>query len=504
MRAFVTVGLWWPLRGWSCAVGLNVLRAFISAVISGLHFVISGVHRVTTKRTRDMAWLPGGGCLMGRLESGVLALVLVIRAVGAPEAAGAEGRLSWPCRTGPNLDGNVAQEDAHGFPMEWDGTSGKNIHWKLPLDGFGHSVPIVGHGKIWLTAASADGSQQFVYGIDEDTGKVIHHRLVFENSAPEPLGNEINTYASPSCVLDGSSVYVHFGSYGTACLNPETAEIIWLRRDIQCRHYRGPGSSPILHDNLLILTFDGIDAQFLMALDKHTGSTVWRTERTTEYGDEDDAGRPKRDGDMRKAFSTPGVITVDGRAQLVSIGSRAAFGYDAVTGEELWMVRHDDFNASCPPAFFQNTAILCTGTRSSNLMAVRLDSTTRGDVSKTHVLWDRVTGNSDLAAPVLFGDRLFMVTSTGVAVCVNVQTGEEVWKDRIAGTHTASPLIANGIIYFFSEEGDTTLVRAADRFEILAKNHVNEIIRASPGAGSGRLYLRTLTHLYSIGHATAD
>lgn len=411
----------------------------------------------------------------------------------------ANDRPAWPFRTGPNMDSHVADEDAVGFPREWDEQSAKNIRWKVRLEGFGHSAPVVGHGRIWLTAATADGRQQFLYGIEPDTGNPAIHKLVFENPEPEPLGNEINTYASPSCALDEHSVYVHFGTYGTARIDPKTAETIWQRRDISCRHFRGPGSSPIICGDLLILTFDGIDRQFLEALDKETGKTVWRTDRTTDYGDLDDKGRPKRDGDMRKAFSTPGVRSVNGRNQIISIGSRAAFGYDASTGQELWTVRHDDFNASAPPVFFGTSTILCTGTRSSNLLAVRLDETTRGDVTQSHVLWDRESGNSDLSAPVVVGDRVFMVTSTGVATCIDAISGKEIWKDRVAGTHTASPIVANDIVYFLSEEGDTTLVRTADQFEVVSRNHINDIIRASPGAAQGRLYIRTLTHLYSIG-----
>jgi outer membrane protein assembly factor BamB len=407
-------------------------------------------------------------------------------------------RWAWPFRAGPRMNGHVSPEDAGNFPMQWDETSGKNIRWKIPLEGSGLSTPIVGHGHIWLTAATTDGHKQYLYGINEDSGKVDHHLLIFENPDPEPLGNEINTYASPSCALDEEAVYVHFGTYGTAKVSPESGNILWQRRDINCRHYRGPGSSPILYNDLLILTFDGIDQQFLTALNRHTGETVWKTDRTTDYGDLDESGGPKRGGDMRKGFSTPGLIEINGRMQLISIGSRAAFGYDANTGKELWKIRHDDFNASAHPAFLRNHAILCTGTRSSNLLSVRLDETTVGDVTDSHVVWDRVTGNSDLSAPVLVENRVYLVTSTGVAACIDADTGNEIWKDRVAGTHTASPLVADGHVYFFSEEGDTTIVRASDQFEIVARNHVNGLIRASPAAGHERLYLRTIDHLYCV------
>jgi len=397
------------------------------------------------------------------------------------------------------MDGHVAAEDAPGLPTAWSEEPQTNIAWKLPLEGFGHSVPIAGHGKIWLTSATKDGTKQFVYCIDQASGKVQHHKLIFENPEPEVLGNAINTYASPSCALEADAVYVHFGTYGTARLNPDTTEVIWQRRDIKCRHFRGPGSSPILYGELLILTFDGIDTQFLMALNKITGETVWKTERTTDYGDLDEKGQPTLEGDLRKAYSTPGIVEVNGRGQVVSVGSKAAFSYDALTGEELWTVRHDDYNAASPPSFFRGHAILNTGSGRANLLSVRLDETTRGDVSQSHVVWNRDKGNSDLSAPILIGERMFSIANNGVLSCVNAVNGDEVWKDRLEGTFTSSPITANGLIYFGNEEGDTTVIRAADSFEVVAKNHLAEGMRASPSAANGRLFLRTFTHLYAIG-----
>lgn len=427
-----------------------------------------------------------------------LGVILLVFAQ-AGETASAEEELPWPCRTGPTMNGHAAAVDSKGLPTEWNEEEDLNICWKVALEGFGHSTPAIGNGRVWLTSATEDGREQFIYCLDAESGVVLHHRRVFLNDDPEPLNNETNTYASPTCALDQDAVYVHFGSYGTAKLNPETAETVWERRDIECRHFRGPGSSPILFDDLLLLTFDGIDQQFLMALDKHTGDTVWRTDRTTDYGDLDESGQPKREGDLRKAYGTPGLMEANGRTQLVSIGSRAAFAYDALTGEELWTIRHDDYNASAPPSVYRNLAILNTGSRGANLMAVRLESSTRGDVTDSHVVWNREKGNSDLAAPIVIGDRVYMITNGGVGSCLDAATGKEVWKGRIDGTYTASPVTANGLIYFCNEEGVTTVVEAADKFRIVSRNRLAEGMRASPAIAAGRLYLRTFGHLYCIG-----
>ena len=436
-----------------------------------------------------------------RLWSGdfVVCVIWLAFVVASAGTVAASDRLNWPMRTGPALNGHVAEADANGLPTKWSEEPSSNIAWKLELEGFGHSAPVIGYGRIWVTSATKDGKQQFVYSIDQATGKILHHTLLFENPEPEPLMNEVNTYASPSCALEDAAVYVHFGTYGTAKLNPETTEIVWQRRDINCRHFRGPGSSPILWNDLLILTFDGIDAQFITALNKHTGETVWRTNRSTDYGDLDENGKPKLDGDLRKAYSTPNVVEINGRAQVVSVGSRAAFAYDVETGEELWTIRHDDFNASSPPMFFENHAIINTGSRGSNLLSVRLDDTTRGDVSESHVVWNRDKGNSDLSAPLLIGDRIFSILNNGVINCVDVRTGEEIWKDRVEGTFTASPITANGVIYFCNEAGDCFVVKAADAYELVSHNRLDEGMRASPAAADGHVFFRTFTHLYAIG-----
>lgn len=433
------------------------------------------------------------------MVSGVFWCLLVASVVSLTGASLAAEDLAWPCRTGPTLNGHAAAAEAEGLPTEWNEERDQNLRWKVAIEHPGHSTPVIGNGRVWITSATHEGHRQFVHCFDADTGAVIHDRLMFENADPEPLNNEINTYASPSCALRDDAVFVHFGSYGTARLDPQTAETVWERRDIECRHYRGPGSSPILFEDLLLLTFDGVDQQFLMALDTDTGATVWRTDRTTDYGDLDENGEPLREGDLRKAYGTPGLVTVDGRTQVVSIGSRAAFGYDARTGKELWTIRHDDFNSSAPPSFFGRLAILNTGSRAANLLAVRLEESTRGDVTDSHVVWNRDRGNSDLAAPLVIGERVFMITNTGVGTCLNVRTGEEIWKGRIDGTYTASPVTANGLIYFCNEEGVTSVVKAADDFVIIARNALEEGMRASPAVAGGCLYLRTFGHLYCIG-----
>ena len=409
--------------------------------------------------------------------------------------------LPWPDRGGPTLNSRADPAESKGLPTEWDDASGRNLTWKIAIEGLGHSTPVIGEGHLWFTSATEDGKEQFVYAIDPATGKILLHEKLFDNPDPEPLGGAVgvNTYASPSCVLEPGAVYVHFGSYGTARLDPATGKKMWERRDIQCRHFRGPGSSPVLFEDLLLLTFDGIDRQFVTALDKNTGKTVWLTPRTTDFKDLTADGKPKLDGDLRKAYHTPALAKVGDRTQMISVGSRAAFGYDARTGAEIWTIEHDDYNASSRPLLAPGKVFVHTGSRSANLIALRLDGTTKGNLTgTTHVLWDRSSGNSDLSAPILVDGRIYLATPTGVLTCLDAETGKEVWSERIGGTYVPNLIEANGLLYAFNREGICTVVKAGATYEKVATNKLPGTFFSSPSVAGGALYIRSKTHLYKI------
>ena len=410
----------------------------------------------------------------------------------------AADRISWPEKSGPTMDGHAAAEDIRGLPTEWNEASGKNIAWKIPLEGEGLSTPVIGYGKVWLTSADKDGKKQFLDCIDSATGKVIYHKLIFDNPTPEPLGNAVNTYASPTCVLEPGALYVHFGSYGTARINPDTAEIVWQRRDLPCRHFRGPGSSPAVMGDLLVLTFDGIDQQYLTALDKHTGKSIWRTDRSTDYKDLNAEGKPRGDGDARKAYCTPGLFKVGDRWQVVSMGSKAGFGYDALTGKEVWTVEHANFNAAARPLWLDGRAILNTGSDGAHTLSLKLDTSTVGNVTKSHVVWDRKRGNSRLTSPVIVGGSIYMITDNGVVFAVDSASGEDIWTKRLGGTFVASPVVAGDLIYFSNETGQTFVIRAGREYTEIAQNELAEGGRSSPAIAEGAYYLRTFGHLYKL------
>jgi outer membrane protein assembly factor BamB len=404
----------------------------------------------------------------------------------------------WPEFRGPFANGHArAAENATpaGLPLRWSET--ENVKWKTPIPYRGWSTPVVMGGQIWLTTATEDGHDFFVLCLDAESGRVRLKQRLFHADEPEPLGNDMNCYASPSPVVEPGRIYLHFGSYGTACLDTATRKTIWERTDLPCRHYRGPGSSPILFEDLLILSMDGVDVQYLAALDKKTGRTVWKTDRTTAWDDLGADGKPMREGDFRKAFSTPLIIDLQGKPMIISSGSKAAYGYDPRTGRECWKVFHGSHTSASRPVFGEGLVMFVTGMGKTELWAVKPDG--QGDVTKSHVVW--ITGSnavSKTASPVVVGDLLFMVSDGGLVSCLEIATGHELWRQRIAGHFAASPIFADGRLYFCSQEGKTTVIRPGRTCELLAINTLETGCMASPAISGKTLFLRTKTHLYRI------
>ena len=394
---------------------------------------------------------------------------------------------------GPQGNGSVT---GACLPLYWSETN--NVRWKIAIPDSGWSSPVVQDGKTWVTSATKDGHDYYAYGVDVTSGKLLFEKHVFHADTPEPLGNAVNGYASPSPAIEKGRVYVHFGSYGTACLDTNTGDVLWKRADLTCRHYRGPGSSAILYRDLLILTFDGVDVQYVVALNKRTGQTVWKSDRTIEWKDLDENGKPKREGDFRKGFATPLVIDVGGKTQLISPASSALFSYEPGTGKELWRVRNTAYTPAVMPVFGDGLVLAVTGHGAAEMLAIRPDGT--NDVTESHVVW-RVAGKDVpiTPSPVVLGGLLFMLADNGVVTCLETGTGKMVWRELIGGNFLASPIQDGERIYFFSAAGKTTVILADRTFKKLAENHLASGFMASPAVVENSLILRTKTHLYRVG-----
>ena len=394
----------------------------------------------------------------------------------------AQADENWPDFRGPTQQGHAV---ADHLPLTWSET--ENIAWKTPIPGRGWSSPVIWDEQIWITSALEEGHQLYAICVDRNTGEIVHNILVFENNETVFV-HALNSHASPSAVIEEGRVYVHFGTYGTACLDTETGEKIWERRDLVIDHYRGPGSSPVLYEDLLICHYDGADLQFITAFDKRTGNTVWRIDRSFDY--------TGLDPDVCKGYITPTVVEHNGEPVMISPGAKAAMAYDPRTGDELWQVNYDGFSNVSRPVVRDGVVVINTGFPRAQMWAVDLDA--RGDANDTGVLWRYRRAVPEKPSAVLVDDLLYMVDDTGVAVCLDVADGTEVWVERLGGNFSASPLYAAGRIYFFSHEGVATVIEPGREFRLLAENELDDGFMSSVAVVGEALYLRTRTHLYRI------
>lgn len=409
--------------------------------------------------------------------------VAILATALSADALSAQGSAPWPDYRGPGQQGHAPESSRP--PLRWSET--KNIRWKTAIPGASWSSPIVCDGKVWLTNASADGSKHFVLGVDFETGKLIHEVELWTNEEVQPK-HKLNSHASPSAVAEAGRVYVHFGTYGTACLDSEKAELLWKRRDLNCNHIVGPGSSPILWGDRLIFHVDGGDVQYVVALDKKSGKTLWKTERSVDLS--------KQIPDMRKAYSTPIAIQVDGKPQLISSGAQASYAYDPLSGKELWRVRHKGFSMSSRPLHDGEHAYLNTGFMKARLLAVRTDG--EGDVSRSHLAWTYRRGVPTIPSPILIDGRLYLVSDTGILTCVDAKRGKRLWYERLDGAYSASLLHAGRHLYLFDREGRGHVLEPGAEYREVAVNELAGGCMASPAVVGDALVVRTKTHLYRI------
>lgn len=430
----------------------------------------------------------------------ILALVAVL---ALPYTTQAQGNKSyWNQFRGPNGDGKNSATD---LPVEFSET--QNIRWKTAIPHAGYSSPVVWDDQIWLTTGLEDGRELFAICVDLNSGEIIHDIKVFDVAEPQLEYEGLNTHATPTPVVEDGRVYVHFGTYGTACLDTKAGEKLWERRDLNCDHRVRPASSPIIDGNLLFLTFDGVDAQFAVALDKNTGETVWRQNRAVKSDlvdvlkatgfDEAEAKEAAKEkpNDEKKSYATPTIIEYQGRKQLISPAARVTYSYDPKTGAELWRVRSQGWgwNVACRPIFAHGLVYFTTGV-SKQLFAVR--SSGSGDVTDTNVVWSTRKGAPDVPSPLVVDDLIFWINDGGGVFCLDAKDGSMVWRNRIRGDYWASPIYSDGKIYFSSKEGKVSVISAAREFELLAESEFDASFIASPAVAGNNIILRSTTHLY--------
>jgi outer membrane protein assembly factor BamB len=424
---------------------------------------------------------------MKKITPAILLLAILLLWLTPPVQAAEH----WTQFRGNDGDGHSG---AQNLPLNW--SESQNIVWKTAIHDRGWSSPVIYGKQIWLTTATKDGQKLYALCIDRDSGRIIRDLKLFDVATPQ-YAHPFNTYASPTPVIEQGRVYITFGSPGTACIDTNTFKVLWQRRDIECNHFRGSGSSPIIFRDLLIMNFDGSDHQFVIALDKRTGKTVWQTKRSIDFQDIDASGKIAADGDFRKAFATPHVALINGRWELISLGAKAHYSYDPFTGKELWRVEErEQHSASTRPVIGDGMIFFPTGFSSGQLFAVRTGG--NGLITDTHVAWKVKRGISNKPSILLVDGLIYVINDTGIASCIEAKSGEIVWQKRIGGEYTASPVYADGKVWLFSEDGKTTVLKPGRTYEVLAENQLDEGFLASPAIVGKAFYLRTRTHLYRI------
>ena len=408
----------------------------------------------------------------------VLGTALALSAVATAYAG------DWPQFRGPTGQGHAGDESA---PLTWSET--ENVAWKAPVPGRGWSSPVIAGGLAWLTSAVTDreaGTSLRLLAYDVASGTTAMDVEVFAISDTTLL-NQKNSFASPTPVIDpdGERVYVHFGAQGTAAVaagGDSAGEVLWRTR-FPYTSQHGNGGSPILHDGLLIVSIDGYDTAFLVAVDAETGEERWRSVRPAP---------------ISQAYSTPLAIEVGGTPQIVNVSAFRASAHEPATGREIWRVEYPGgFSNVSRPVYGQGLVYLSTGFNEPVLLAVR--PTGSGDVTESEIAWRLRRGAPLTVSPILVGNELYTVTDSGIATCIDALTGNIHWQQRLGGNHSASPVFAGGRIYFQNEEGVTTVIEPGLEFEQLARNELDGSTLASIAVADGAFFVRTGTHLYRIG-----
>lgn len=421
-----------------------------------------------------------------RLPQSLRAFVLLVLLGTAPTTIAAEPPAekssSWLQFRGNNADGLSLGSK---LPTSW--ADDKNCVWKTRIHDRGWSSPVVSEdGEIWLTTATVDGTKMSVICVDFESGEIKHDKVLLENQTVQEDYHVTNSYASPTPIIEGPNVFVTFGAYGTLCLERKTCNVVWKRTDLKCNHYRGAGSSPIIYQNLLIFHMDGFDFQYAIALDKNTGKTVWKKDREVEYGTDN--------GDFYKAFSTPLVISVNGRDQLISPASMACLALDPLTGKEIWRVRYDEHSTTVRPVFDGKRIYVSTGFGKAKMKCVRVDGA--GDITDTHVDWTQKKSIGSKPSPVLIDGRLFDVTDAGIFERIDIETGEIVWQKRLGGKFSASLVANSDFIFAFDHDGKGYVFTNADEPELVGESKLLDGCNASPAIVGDNLIVRTKNFLY--------
>jgi outer membrane protein assembly factor BamB len=392
----------------------------------------------------------------------------------------------WPQFRGPTGEGISTAKDV---PTQWSATS--NIAWKVELAGQGWSSPVLSKGRLYVTYAlnSTSGTTLVVTCFNAADGKTLWNREVLKpDSAAVRQMHSKNSPASPTPIVTDDRIFAHFGHLGTVALDLD-GNIIWKQTSLPYAPMHGNGGSPALVDGLLIFGCDGLRDPFIVALDAKTGDVKWKHARTKV---------PVRN---TFSFATPLLIALSDRKELIDQASGFVAGYDPKNGDEIWRVRYGDGYSVVPrPVFADGLVFISSGFDTPVMYAINPDGAT-GDVTENHVAWKTRRAAPCTPSPLAVGHELYFISDAGILNCVDTKTGKSYYTHRLDGGFSASPILAEGRIYFQSEEGIGYVIKAGTTFEQVSENDLGERSLASYTVTDGAIFIRTAKHLWRVGAA---
>ncbi|QGY43056.1 PQQ-binding-like beta-propeller repeat protein [Maribellus comscasis] len=402
----------------------------------------------------------------------------------------AQNPNSWTHFRGSNMDGHAQVTKA---PLHWSDST--NVVWKVPVKGTGWSSPVVFGNQIWLTSATEDGKEFYTFCFDLNSGKLLDEKIIFSCVEPQRI-HSTNSYATPTPCIEDGFVYVHYGTFGTACINTNNFDVVWKREDLKCDHMQGPASSPIIYKDKLIVHLEGTEDPYVVALNKRTGETIWKSVRPEKIYD-------TLEPVYRKSYQTPIVVNVNGRDLLISNSSFMCFAHDINTGEVIWTIEYGYDSTVSQPLFwnglvFVNSGWIFLDNKPYFTRQYAVDPTGNGDVTETHIKWMYEDEVPQIPTPVIIDGKMYMVHDRGMVTCLDAMTGEVIWKEKLRGNFNSSPVYAGGNIYFINVKGFCSIVKPGDTFQKIAENDIDETVKAVPVFIQDKLLLRTEKNLYLI------
>jgi outer membrane protein assembly factor BamB len=388
-----------------------------------------------------------------------------------------EGAKFWPRWRGPSGQGLVT---GTGYPDTWSSTQG--VLWKTPVPGTGNSSPIIWGDQIFVTSSYESGRKLSLLAYRRSDGK-----LLWESPAPagrtDSGAHYKNGHASSTPATDGQRVYVLFGARGLFAFD-FAGKLAWQRDLGPMDAYHGAAGSPLLYRDRIILYQDQFSGSFIAAFDTRTGRELWRTRRDASVG-----------------WGTPIAIRAGQRDEVIVNGQQYVTSYDPITGRELWRCGGTTYEVIPTPVVGYGL-VFCSSGRAGPTLAIRPGGS--GDVSRTHLAWESPRGSPFVPSPILYGEQIYMVNDmASIVTSLSATTGQALWQGRLGVAQregfSASPVAVDGKIFFTNDDGETFVLRAGPKFELMHTNQLGESMLASPALVDGRWYFRTQRNLFAVG-----